>query len=122
MIEEKNARGFTLLEVLIATLLVGVGIFAIMEAFNRGLAGVGEVEDYSLAVSLTQRRLETLKDTSFDSIGSVAKSSLSDFTDFEQQVDVTVAACNLKQITVTTYWDVPNGETNTSLSTYIVNS
>lgn len=118
-------RGFTILEVLITTLLVGVSIFALMETFNRGVFGFGDVENYSLALSLTQRKLEQIKGSSFANVSIInfpaAKTQVSDFTKFDQQVTITSAHADLKQIDVVTYWTVPNGETSVSLSTYVVN-
>ena len=115
-------KGFTILEVLIATLLVGLGMFAIMEAFNRGYLGVGQVEDYSLALSLTQERIEQIRDTAYASVSSAAKAVVSGFPDFQQAVTVTTPKTNLKQVVVTTYWNVPNGENNVALTSYAVNS
>ena len=116
--------GFTILEVLIASLLVGVGIFSMMETFNRGYFGLGEVERYSLALSLTQEKMEELKDTSFGSITNVSKAALdSPYNTFSQEVQVdNPAATTIKTITVITYWTVPNGETNISLATKIANT
>ncbi len=54
----KHCFGFSILEVLIASLIIGISIFAIMEAFNRGFFAAGEVEDYSIALSLAQEKLE----------------------------------------------------------------
>lgn len=113
----KSRKGFTLLEVLVATVLVGVGIFAIMEAFNRGYLGVGEAEDYSVALSLSEERMETLRDASYGSISNSAKAVVSGFPSFQQEVIVTQPIINLKQIVVKTYWTVPNGENNVSLTT-----
>ena len=114
-------RGFTILEVLITTLLVGISIFALMEAMNRGIFGVSDVENYSLALSLTQRKLEEIKDSSFASINSVARAQILDFTTFDQKVDMTSLHTYLKQVDVTTYWTVKGGETSVSLSTKIAN-
>lgn len=114
--------GFTILEVLIASLIVGLSIFAIMEAFNRGYFGVGEVDDYSLALSLTQERLEELQDSSFASITSSPRSPVPDFTSFEREVAVTSVHADLKQVDATTYWQVPNGENSVHLTSYIANS
>ena len=117
----KHRKGFTILEVLIATLLVGVGIFALMEAFNRGYFGLGQVEDYSLALSLTQEKMEEIKDAAFSSVSSLSKAAVSGFPDFQQQMTVTNVNSDLKQVVVTTYWNVPNGENNVSSTTYVVN-
>ena len=115
-------NGFTILEVLIATLLVGVGIFALMEAFNRGYFGRGEVEDYSLALSLVQEKMEDIQDSSFGTVSSSARAIISGFPDFERKVDVASVHADLKQVVVTTYWAVPNGENSVTLTTYAVNN
>ncbi len=123
----KSKRGFTILEVLITTLIVGISIFALMEAMNRGVFGQSDVENYSLALSLTQRKLEEIKDSSFASVASSGRSLVFDITGttllttFEQQVTVTSVPAYLKKVDVTTYWTVPNGETSVTLSTYVVN-
>lgn len=122
----KSDGGFTLTEVLVSLLLVGIGIFAVMETFNRGFFGLGESENHSLALSLTQRKLE---EVSFSSITNTAKAVLVDFPEFQQQVVVVSndgsAPCGssdiLKRIVVSTYWTTPKGEISVSLSTCLVN-
>ncbi len=119
-------HGFTILEVLTATLLVGFGIFAIMEAFNRGMFGSGDVEKHTLALSLTQEKMEEIKDLAFASVAGSARAALAGYTTFDQQVVVATpagspASADLKQITVTTFWQVPGGENQVSLTTYAVN-
>jgi len=118
-----SKSGFTILEVLIALLLVGVGVFAIMETFNRGVFGFGEVDNnYSLALSLSQEKLEEIKDSAFSAVASQSRIAVSGYTSFDQQVAVTSPHADLKQVAVTTYWQVPGGENNISLTTYVVNN
>ena len=118
----KSCKGFTILEVLVATLLAGVGMFALMEAFNRGYFGIGQVEDYSLALSLSQEKMEELKDSSFANITSALRTAVTGFPDFDQQVDVTAVYTDLKRVIVQTFWQVPKGENNVTLTTYVVNT
>lgn len=115
-------KGFTLLEVLIATLLVGISLFSIMELFNRGIFATGDARDYLLATSLTQEKLEELTNTSFSNVQSLDKNPVDGFARFERQVDVASVDANLKRVTVTSFWNVPNGEANVSLVTYKANS
>ena len=109
------------MEVLVATLIVGLGIFALMEAFNRGYFGSGQVQDYSLALSLSQGKMEEIRDLSFNAVTSSGRASVSGFSDFDQEVNVTNVHADLKQVVVRTYWRVPNGENSVTLTTYAVN-
>ena len=118
----KTKRAFTILEVLIATAIAGVAIFALMEAFNRGYLGAGQVEDYTLAISLSQEQLEQLNDSAFGIISSAPRAPVAGFSDFEQETTVTSVHEDLKAVVVTTYWAVPNGENSVSLTTYVVNA
>lgn len=115
-------KGFTILEVLISTLIVGVGMFALMEAFNRGYLASGQAEDYVLALSLSQERMEDLASLSFGAVSSAAKTPVNGFPEFDQDVSVTSVHADLKEVAVRTYWDVPNGENSVSLTTYVVNN
>ncbi len=117
----KSRKGFTLLEVLVATVLVGIGIFAIMEGFNRGYLGVGEAEDYSVALSLSEQKMEELRDLSYADIVAAPKAAVPGFPNFQQEVIVVISVNNLKHILVNTYWTVPNGEKHISLQVYRAN-
>ena len=121
-IRRRNQAGFTILEVLVASLLVGISMFVIVEAFNRGIFGVGEVEDYSLALSLSQEKMEAIQDTAYTSVTNEAKADVSGFTGFQREVVMTNPATDLKLVVVKTYYQVPNGENNVSLTTYVVNN
>ncbi|OGX04621.1 MAG: hypothetical protein A3G87_08260 [Omnitrophica bacterium RIFCSPLOWO2_12_FULL_50_11] len=118
----RGCRGFTILEVLIAAFLVSIGMFALVEAMNRGIFGVGEVEDYTLALALAQAKMEEIKDTAYSSVSGSARADINGYPEFEQAVTVTTPQTDLKQIVVTSYWDTPSGEMSVSLTTYVVNS
>lgn len=114
-------RGFTILEVLVASALTVVCVFAVMEAFNRGLFGMSDVEHYALALSLGQEKMEELKDCAFNAVVSEAKDLVSGFDRMSREVDVLSVHVDLKQIRVTTYWDAPSGESSLHLVTYVAN-
>ena len=121
-VKSYNNKGFSLLEVLVATLLVGIGMFSIMEALNRGYLGAGQAEDYSVALSLTQEKLEELRDLPYASVVSSPKAGVSGFSSFEREVTISTPLSNLKLIVVKTFWKVPNGEDQISLTTYRLNN
>jgi len=53
-------QGFTLLEVLIATVLFTVGVIAIIGLFSTGTVGVFDSENTSIAMHLAQRKMEEI--------------------------------------------------------------
>lgn len=117
-----NKRGFTLLEVLLATFLAGVCIIALMEAFNRGTTGVGHVEDYTQAITLAQEKMEEVSQTPFASISPQAKAPVTGFPNFSRELQVTDTSADLKEVRTIVYWNVPNGETSVQLVTYVANA
>jgi Tfp pilus assembly protein PilV len=48
----RDQRGFLLLEVIFATALVAIGLFAIMEGLNRCLAAARSVNNYAIVQNL----------------------------------------------------------------------
>ena len=119
----KGARGFTLLELLLALSLFAAGTLAIVEVFQLAQAGSADGERVLVATYLAQRRLEELRNTAYGSLASESRASVSSpsgFSQFDRQVTVTTPYTNLRQIVVTVYWDAPGpaGETNVSIQTY----
>jgi len=55
--------GFTLLELVIATMLLVIGLVAITRAFTRGLASTGESEAYMTATLLAREKLAEVEGT-----------------------------------------------------------
>ena len=53
----KSARGFTLIEVVVAFVMLALVLAVGFEIFSTGLRRVGELEDYSRALSIAQSKL-----------------------------------------------------------------
>jgi len=114
--------GFTLLETLIAILLLSVSITALIWALNAGLFASMDADNVDLALNIAQARLEEIKNTTYPSIVSVAKAAVPGVNGFQQSINVTPINANLKQSDVTVYWSPQGVETNVSLSTYVANN
>ena len=115
-------QGFTLLEVLIATLLFTVGIIGIMSAFNAGIFAISDVENVNLALNLAQKKMEEITVGTYPGIASEPKAVIPDLQNlpvFEQQVDVSTPQTGFKQVKTTIYWDTKGGETSVSLTTLV---
>jgi len=59
----RNAsRGFTLLEVLVALVLLSISLVAIFELFSTNLRGIAKSDDYSHAVIMAESRMRQILD------------------------------------------------------------
>lgn len=116
-----SIRGFTLLEVLLAVVILTVGSVLLLQAINTGLFAGMVNETEFVAVSLAQERMEFIRNTAYASIASEASAAVSGFPAFRREVIVTTPQTNLKQITVNVYYTIKSSELTTSLVTYASN-
>ena len=121
---EKRPAGFTLVELMVAILLLVGGIASATFVFGRGIFAATDTESMEQAVALAEERMEGLRGTAFASIASEAKASVSGWTGFSREVTVSQPAgtnSDFKQVVVTVYWDTVGGELSTSLTTTLAN-
>lgn len=114
-------KGFTLLEVLMAVLLVTIGIVTLSGAFSVGLFASGNSESLLLATHLAQEKMEEIRNKSYASITNESRAAVSGFSSFEREVVVSTPLTDLKQVSVNVYWDNKDDELDTSLVTYVSN-
>lgn len=118
----RNLRGFTLLEVMLALVLLVGGISAATYLFSRGMYAATDSESITQAAALAQERLEQLRGAVFGSISSEAKAAVAGWSGFSREVAVSQPAGtngDFKQVVVTVYWDSNEGELSTALTTYV---
>ncbi|NQT06752.1 MAG: prepilin-type N-terminal cleavage/methylation domain-containing protein [Candidatus Omnitrophica bacterium] len=127
-------KGFTLLEVLIAIIIVVVGVTAITWAFSKGIYLTTDIENVEGALNTAQLKLEEvfaeLKDmdltvlspgnaNNYESRKSETISVYTVSVDLHQSdLDLT-ASQNLMQVDVTVTWDVKGGEASTVFTTLV---
>ncbi|MCQ9206421.1 MAG: prepilin-type N-terminal cleavage/methylation domain-containing protein [Omnitrophica bacterium] len=111
--------GFTLLEVMIAIVLFGVGIVAVVSLLSSGMAGALDAENTAIAVNLAQERMEEIRNLTYANIVNEAKAVVTGFSVFQREVVVTEPETNLKQVTVTVYWTHKGGEAEVPLVSYV---
>lgn len=121
-------KGFTLLEILMALVLLTVGVIAICQAFSAGMFASTDVENMDLALNLARARLEkvfdVLKDTDIVSLNignfeTLYSNEESGFEDYDIAVDLADSG-DPRQVTVTVTWDVKGGQANVELKTLVV--
>ena len=116
--------GFTLIELMIAVILLVGGIASATFIFSRGIFATTDVEAYEQAVALAQERLENLRGTAFASVASETKAAVSGWAGFSRTVTVSQPAgtnSDFKQVVVTVYWTPGDTEVSTALTTYLAN-
>lgn len=113
-----NRNGFTLLEVLIATIILTIGVTAIIWAFSAGMYAVNDIENIDLALNISQAKMEEIKNTAVASLADSGPTADADFPRFSTAVDVAEGQ-NPMQVDVTVNWDVKGGSTGFTLTTLI---
>jgi len=110
-IASKN-KGFTLLETIMAVVIISVGMTAIISAYNTGILFSSDIENTDIALNIARQEMEEIKKTTFDSIVDAGPTSDDIFQDFDVEV-VTSYVPNknnkLKQVDVYVLWDAPGG-------------
>ena len=77
-----SLTGFTLLEVLLATLIITVGVTTLIWAFSSGLSATTEVENMDLALNIAQAKMEVIKNTAFANVASSSATADANFSRF----------------------------------------
>lgn len=115
----RSHRGFALLELLLTILLLTSGLVALFEAMSIGIFAAGDNENSLVALDLAAEKMEEIKSASYAGIAAEAKAQVSGFPVFQRDVAVTTPQTNLKEVTVTVYWNTKSDELNVSLVTYV---
>lgn len=123
-------KGFTLLEVLIATIVLTVGVLGIVWAFTRGMAASTDVENIDLALNVAQANMEdvfeTLKNTDLTTL-NIANFETShsgddpDFSDFNVTTDLTDVNgdASLMRIDIAVSWEVKGDTASIGFTTLV---
>lgn len=119
-------KGFTLLEVLLAVVILAGSIIAIMQAFSAGLFASTEAENIELALGVAQAKLENIYGTSggiTDEFHSVTNDGFTGGVYSNQNFLVRVATDtnNPQQVDVTVCWTTKGGDTSIKLTTLVAN-
>lgn len=121
-----SIKGFTLLEVLITTVIISVGVAVLIGLFGNVLVASSDAENTLIAMNLAQQRMEEIRNLGFANIADDPKTDVDpiNFPGFQREVEVddpagTPTTDDLKEVTVTVYWTFKGEEINVALKTYI---
>ena len=103
----KSESGLTLLEVLVALVILAVGITGALRAFSMGLVTCKAAESYSLAALLAQQVASEIERTADLSSGPLTGDFGKDAPGYTWEADVQQATgTDLRRVRVTVLWDV----------------
>ena len=121
----KHEAGFTLVEVMIAMLIFGIGLSALAQAIPRGMQTRARSEQLTVATSLAQEGLEQLRDLRFNDalLAAGAHSDAANPLDqtfsrrWTVQDDTPVAG--MKQVTMTVSFPTDSPDSQAVFTTFI---
>ena len=108
-------RGFSLLELLLATVLLSMGLVGLVNAFSMALIESSQAKYFSVAKNLAEEKLEEIRNLSYGGIIDEAKAPVIGFSDYQRQVRSTQPQPGLKQIQIDVFWQARGGETSISI-------
>jgi len=105
--EHKTDNGFTLLEVLIAILILSVGLLG-MASLTIGIINANRFSnDMTTATTLGQDKMEDIRRAGYANAVSETKATMSSpYSDYKREVTVTdnTPATDMKTISIKVYW------------------
>ena len=116
MLPRRRSRGYTLVEVLVAFVILAMALSVLLRIFSGGVRNVGASSDYAKAVLIAESRLatagidDTLAPGETDGVESGRFRWTRIVTDYEPAPDYRNAVKGLRayHVTVTVSW--PNGD------------
>jgi len=116
-------KGFTLLEVLLAVVILAGSIIAIMQAFSAGMFASTEAESMELALGVAQSKLENIHGTSGGISNELPHSVSAEgftggvYSNQNFQVQVATDTNNPERVDVTVCWTTKGGDASIALTT-----
>ena len=118
-------KAFTLIELLIAIVLIVVGLVALMGIMSVGICADANLEYRLTALNLAAEKIEQLKDTAFGSISGDTETGSDIGFDWIDQRIVSIAEPYgpnlLKDVTVSVQWRQKGSTQSVAVDTYIAN-
>ncbi len=123
MRRDARTEGFTLIELMLAMVLLVGGVAAATFMMTRGIYATTDTEDLQQGIALAQERMERLRGTAFASVASEPKAAIPGWAGFSREVAVsqpTGTNSDFKQVVVTVTWNTNTGELASSLTSHVV--
>jgi len=107
-----NFRGFSLIELMVAVVILAMVVFGIFLAFTTGFQGMADARDRTVAMNYAREAMEDIKNMDFESISPTNKEQIGT-TKFSRQIIVQYnieESPNLTKVTTYVFWKTRNGD------------
>ena len=107
-----NLSGFSLIELMVAVVILALVILGIFLAFSTGFQGMADARDRTVAMNYAREAMEDIKNMDFESISPTDKEQIGT-TKFWRQIIVQEnieGTPNLKKVTTYVFWEKRNGD------------
>lgn len=112
----KNERGFTLVEVMIALLIMGFALIPFLSALSKSRQATAVAKNDILAVNLAQGRIEEIKDLPYSIVNNMTgKDLFAGVTGYTYQIGVVAESVYQKTVAVSVYYQGDCGERSVTL-------
>ena len=122
-------KGFSLIELMVAVVILAMAIFGIFHAYSAGFMGMADARDRTVATNYAREAMEDIKNKSFEEIVNDPYDPDDPLGQIKFQREVTVTADvdgsidDLKKVTTIVSWVDRNEQTKTvMLETLIYNN
>jgi len=117
-----SKKGFSLIELMVAAVILAFVVFGIFLAFSTGFMGMADARDRTVATNYAQEVMENIKDMDFELITN-EKLSTPEIIDgkFNRVVTISDEQANLKKITTQVFWTNRKGQIITIDTTMHIN-
>jgi len=112
-------KGFSLLELLLATVLLSIGLVGLVNSFSIGLSESTQAKEFAQAKNLLEEKLEDIRNLTFANVANETRAQVPDFSDYEREVQVSAIQSGLKEVQIDVFWQAKGGEVSISLASYV---
>ena len=116
-----SKNGFSLIELMVAVVILAMVIFGIFLAFTTGFQGMADARDRTVATNYAREAMEDIKNMDFEKITTTTKSVISANKKYRIDVNVSLESNNLKKVSTMVSWEDRNGIRKTVESSMLVN-
>ena len=118
--QRSNLKGFSLIELMVAVIILAIAVLGIFLAFSSGWMGMANARDRTVATNYAREAMENVKNMDFEKIITTTKSVTDANKKYRVDVNVSSENPNLKKVLTVVSWKDRKGISKTVETTMLV--